>query len=46
MYKSKEIKILFAIDSTLIDILPTISIYTCEKSIAFRWIIFEIDINY
>ena len=46
MYKSKKIKIGFYIDSSLIDLLPTITIYSNEKSITFRWIIFEINIDY
>lgn len=46
MYKNKSIKIIFSIDTTLIEILPTISIYLDERNIAFHWIIFEIGICY
>lgn len=46
MYKNKQIKILFSIDSSFIEILPTISIYPIERNIAFHWIIFEIGICY
>ena len=31
MYKNKSIKILFSIDSSFIEILPTISIFPIEK---------------
>lgn len=46
MYKNKSIKIILSIDTTFIEILPTISIYPIERNIAFHWIIFEIDICY
>lgn len=46
MYKDKSIKILFSIDSSFIEILPTISICPIERNIAFHWIIFEIGICY
>ena len=48
MFKTKTIKIIFTIDefNNLIEILPIISIFYNNKSIVFRWIIFEIDIYY
>ena len=46
MYKSKSVKIIFTINSTFIEILPAISVYPYERSIAFHWIIFEMGIYY
>ena len=46
MFKAKSIKTIFSIDTSFIEILPTISIYPYEKSISFHWIVFEMGIYY